>query len=150
MFKRARFVFPDTSQEFDRDITSSQNEINLQMSNHILPTLLQFDSNNLGFWDKNFDIDTPSINEDHLDNIKPPILHLNVHIGGGIKKELNIYSINTFYKEAEDFWKLHNVPAEKQDLLITIVKRNKIYFILINFFNLYLQNKYGVYLVVLF
>ena len=45
-----------------------------------------------------------------------------MYIGNGETKHLKIYNVNMIYKEAEDFCKLHNLPEEKLDLLISILK----------------------------
>jgi len=54
---------------------------------------------------------------------KAPILHLDVHIGDGIVKDLFIYDLDSAAKDATEFWKMHGLPDYKINILTNVIKQ---------------------------
>ena len=120
VFRKARFESPDDSQSRDLKPKHFDNWQNDKDNTPIIPF-----SPSRGLDDFKSEqgwSDFKSAFEEVKESPSVPILSLNIHIGNGVKKNLDIYNMNLFYKEWEDFCRLHNVCEEKQDLLINIIK----------------------------
>ena len=102
-------------------INTPPNDKNLQSSNPILSFSPRYSLDDIENWLNYSNLEFSSVLREPSNVGSVPILHLNVHIGDGIKQELYINNINTYCKEVEDFWKLYNVSENNQDFIITVV-----------------------------